>query len=400
MNQDLFPQEIIKNSQEHNFSTHTVRSRIIYSTIVLSLIGIIALLPFIYTDVGVRSRGMLRPVTDVVKIVSPVSAQVTSIEALENSQVLKDAVIAELDDAEIRQKIQLNRSRHKQLAGYLADLATLTDSGVPYSVASGYLRTERYEREAREFEQRIANHQQLIGQQKRLLEREKGLFNRDAISLATLEERQHSYQLEENKLRLIMEQQLGSWNRERVTFLNDIDELEAEYNQLLNELRRYVIRSPITGTLQNMSGILENSFIFANQTIGEISPDTNLVAEVYVTPNEIGLLREGLPVRFQIDAFNHNQWGTATGNIQSISSDMMMNDNTPMFKVRCSIDQTFLELQNGFKGDLKKGMTFQARFIVSRRSLFQLLYDNMDDWLNPSWSSAGSLQSQPDTKNE
>ena len=35
------------------------------------------------------------------------------------------------------------------------------------------------------------------------------------------------------------------------------------------------------------------------------------------------------------------------------------------------------------KGKLKKGMTLQAYFNVARRSLYQLLYDKIDNWLNP-----------------
>ena len=120
--------------------------------------------------------------------------------------------------------------------------------------------------------------------------------------------------------------------------------------------------------------------------MAEISPDTTLIAEVYVPPNDIGLLKANMSVRLQIDAYDHNQWGTASGKVESISTDMILSENTPVFKVRCLIDQTFLELPNGFRGDIKKGMTFQARFIINRRSLFQLLYDNMDDWLNPAWS--------------
>ena len=219
-----------------------------------------------------------------------------------------------------------------------------------------------------------------------MLERDMSLYRRDAISKSLLEERQHLLKVEENKLKLITKQQINSWNREKESYQREHDELEAEFNQLSNEQRLYVIRSPISGTLQNTNGIMEKSFVFANQSIGEISPDTNLVAEVYVSPQEIGLLKKGLAVRLQIDAFDHNQWGTATGEIESISTDMIMSQNTPMFKVRCSINQPFLELQNGFRGDIKKGMTFQARFIINRRSLFQLLYDNMDDWINPAWN--------------
>ena len=382
----LFPKEIIDQSQEHLFSTHSVKSRLIYSTIVLFVIGMMAALPFIYTDVGIRSRGMIRPVTEVVKIASPVSAEVITLEAIENSLVKENDIIATLDDADVRQRQHLNRSRHEQIGLYLADLITLIESSSFSSITLSNLRSMRYEREAREFGQQLASQQQQIDQHERTLERDMSLYRLDAISKSLLEERQHLLKVEENKLKLITEQQINSWNREKDSYQRERDELEAEFNQLSNERRLYVIRSPISGTLQNTNGILEKSFVFANQSIGEISPDTNLVAEVYVSPQEIGLLKEGLAVRLQIDAFDHNQWGTATGEIESISTDMIMSQNTPMFKVSCSINQPFLELHNGFRGDIKKGMTFQARFIINRRSLFQLLYDNMDDWINPAWN--------------
>ena len=387
MDHHLFPKEIIENSQEHNFSVHSVRSRIIYSTIVLSLIGMFAILPFIYTDVGVRSQGMVRPVTEVIQIASPVSAQITSLYAMENSRVQKGDIIIKLDDSDIRQQLNFNRSRFKRLTLFIADIMTLTESTSVLSVPVDDLKTARYKREALEYLQQLASQQQLIDQQKRLLEREMSLYKRDAISLASIEERQHNLQFEENKLMLLAEQKRNSWKREKLVLQKEREEIEAEFSQLSSESRRYVVQSPITGTLQNTNGLLENSFVFVNQAIGEISPDTTLLAEVYVRPNEIGLLRPGLPVRFQIDAYDHNQWGTATGKIESISTDILVSENTPMFKVRCSIDQTYLELSNGFKGEIKKGMTFQARFVINRRSLFQLLYDNMDDWLNPSWSA-------------
>jgi HlyD family secretion protein len=54
--------------------------------------------------------------------------------------------------------------------------------------------------------------------------------------------------------------------------------------------------------------------------------------------------------------------------------------------VKCVLDQDHLALKNGFQGRLKKGMTLQARFFVTERSLFQLLYDDVNDWLNPAQS--------------
>lgn len=88
-------------------------------------------------------------------------------------------------------------------------------------------------------------------------------------------------------------------------------------------------------------------------------------------------------MKFQIDAFNYNQWGLATGKIVEIGRDIEMINETPIFKIRCKIDQEYLTLKNDIKGNISKGMTYNARFKLTERTLFQLLYDKVDDWLNP-----------------
>jgi hypothetical protein len=35
------------------------------------------------------------------------------------------------------------------------------------------------------------------------------------------------------------------------------------------------------------------------------------------------------------------------------------------------------------RGDLKKGLTLTARYVVARRSLLQILHDDASAWLNP-----------------
>jgi membrane fusion protein, peptide pheromone/bacteriocin exporter len=191
----------------------------------------------------------------------------------------------------------------------------------------------------------------------------------------------------ESQLKSLREQQYNQWLLDKITFQQELEKLQSEYNQLKQNISDYEIRSPVAGTIHNVEGIFQNSFVSVNQILAEVSPDTTLIAEVYISPGDIGLLREGLPARFQIDAYNHNQWGLASGEIVSISRDVTLIDGRPMFRVRCTLDQTHLTLQNGIAGEIRKGMTFQARFIVARRSLFQLLYDKADNWLNPSWGA-------------
>jgi hypothetical protein len=95
-----------------------------------------------------------------------------------------------------------------------------------------------------------------------------------------------------------------------------------------------------------------------------------------------------MEVNFQLDAFNYNQWGSARGKVIEISEDIVNIDKSPVFKVRCKLLTDYLELKNGYKGRLKKGMTLTSRFKLIRRSLFDLLYDKTDNWLNPKMKEA------------
>ncbi len=75
--------------------------------------------------------------------------------------------------------------------------------------------------------------------------------------------------------------------------------------------------------------------------------------------------------------------GMASGKVIEVAHDIKIIDNKPYFEVRCSLNNEYLQLKSGYKGLLKKGMTLRAHFIITERSLWQLIYDKVDDWMNP-----------------
>ncbi len=158
---------------------------------------------------------------------------------------------------------------------------------------------------------------------------------------------------------------------------------ENKNSQFRKTKSEYIITAPINGTLINLAGIEKGSIITSGSILGEISPNTELIAECYISPIDIGLINKSQQAKFQIDAYNYNQWGFATGKIVDISNDIEIIENQPVFKARCKINEEYLQLKNGAKGKIGKGMTFNARFELAERTLYQLLYDKMDDWLNP-----------------
>ena len=384
-NIQLFPKEIIENTQESNFSKHTVRSKIIFSTLLLFIIGVLCTLPVIKVDVGVRSQGLIRPSTEVVRITSPVSGNIKILNVSENSTIREGDVFATVDAPQVNERLRFNQLRQNQVELFVKDLNLLQKADSLTLLSAVDLQSARYQQNWMEFRQKLLNQIQEINQIKRKLSRERFLAERDAVSQVTLDETRFTLHSSASQYKMLVEQQKNQWEMDEIRLTNELNQLQSEKNQIIEELKQYEVRSPITGTVQNKAALFRNSFVSANQVLGEISPDTSLIADVFIHPRDIGYLREGMEAKFHIDAYNYNQWGIASGKIINISSDVIMNDGQPVFRVQCSFDQTYLELKNGFRGDFKKGMTLQARFIISRRSLFQLLYDKAEDWLNPSW---------------
>jgi membrane fusion protein, peptide pheromone/bacteriocin exporter len=71
------------------------------------------------------------------------------------------------------------------------------------------------------------------------------------------------------------------------------------------------------------------------------------------------------------------------GKVIDIDKNVTIQENQAFFKVRCSLNSKIMKLKSGYKTQVSKGMTLTTRYIITRRSLFDLLFDKVDDWLNP-----------------
>ncbi len=93
------------------------------------------------------------------------------------------------------------------------------------------------------------------------------------------------------------------------------------------------IRAPVSGTVQQFNGRYEGGAVQNGELLGYISPDSGMVAEVYVSPLDIGYIQNGMPVKCQIDAFNYNSWGILPGKVLSVDNDFsVVNNNTSFSK--------------------------------------------------------------------
>ena len=381
----IFPQEVIENTAEFHFHTHSSYTQVIYKTVLVCLFFVLLVIFFIKVDVNVKSAGLFRPIEERNDIKPLVNGRVDSIFIQENSHVKAGQVLLTIKRESLEGKNDLIQLQQSDVDAQLNDLNKLifaykkNDWSKRLELESGV-----YGQQYSLFMQKIIEARSRLSLAKKNYERYLYLYRRQAVSAVEYDEIKLKLDNISNELSLIGEDQGNKWQTELNNLKIQNRQLLSQNEQYDEEKEFYTLKATVTGSIQQLKGIQSGSLVSANELLGEISPDSGLIAETYVLPKDIGLLKVGTKAKFQIDAYNYNQWGMVTGTVTSISNDIFMDKGPqPYFKVRCKLDVHQLTLKNGYVGKIKKGMSLQARFFVTSRTLFQLLYDKADDWLNP-----------------
>ena len=383
MQRELYPFEQVEDSLERHLGENSRRSQAIYLAVVAVVIVALALLPVVRVGVSVQSRGIVRPVTEKHEVKAQASGFAELLRVEEGARVEKGEELVTLRAVELGERLALLAVRIDQTRRDIHDLELLARSREPDELSPARFRTPRYRQELAQFADELGETAVRVEQARRDAERARALATRSLIPAAEAEDNefQLSQLLSEQSVR--RERYRSGWQSSLTTARMELNQMLSERGVMEEEKALYRVTSPVTGTVEQLASISPGSFVQAGENLAVISPLSDLVAEVYVTPRDIGLLQPGNPVRILVDAFNYNDWGFITGRVSEISDDFILMDDQPVFRVGVALDRTELQLKNGFRGKLKKGMTLQARFMVTERTLFQLLRDDINDWLNP-----------------
>jgi HlyD family secretion protein len=346
------------------------------------LTGLISLF-FIHTDISVRAAGIVRPIKERTDIKSPVSGIIDSIYFKEGDSIVENSLILTLRDPALIEKRRLNEAEISQCKDFIHDLDLLSSSvNITIKLVS-LLNSPLYKQQALRFFSRAAEQQVVLSKARHETNLNEALARDKVISPKEF----YDIRIEEEKTvsanKTFRREQLADWQADLMKYKSELKQCIMRQEELRQIYESDRIRCPVSGCLREMNGHYPGNSIQAGELICSISPGGQLTGECYILSKDIGMISMGQPVRLQIDAFNYNYFGVVTGSIYSIDNDFILLDKAPVFKVRCRLNERILKLPNGYAGEIKKGMSFQARFITSNRTLWQLLYDGLDDWLNP-----------------
>lgn len=352
----------------------------IYIGILIFIIASLFSLPIIKIPVSSSSRGVIRSIQENTKISAIVSGRIIYNKLEKNNQQIKKGdtlIIVTAEQLDTQKNLQNSQSED-----YTSQLSDLTK--VSRGNFSG-LQTGQYQKEVSAMQEKIAQIQTQLSLAQKDYERAATLYNQGVIPKAEYDKYYYDYQGLKRQISGIREQQTAQWQAQKREAERQLRLLGSEVQRINQEQKNYIITAPASGRLVNFSGIQKGNFLVQGTPIGEISPEQCLIAECLVSPKDIGFIHTGQKVKFQIDTYNYNQWGLLEGKVQEIEQNIKINEQTgeAFFRVVCIMDNNCLQLKNGYKGNIGKGMTFTARFHLLDRTLWQLLFDRVDDWFNP-----------------
>lgn len=389
----FIPATLAEHSVESLYALHGAQRPWIYWLSLFGVSAALGVLPLVPVEITVRSSGIVRPSTERVELKAAMGGRIARVLARDNDRVAANQPLVELLAADGEERLARNYALQREKSGLVADLRELaadrdalihedkSTADIPGTVAT--LHSPVLVREQARFRAQHEVHQLALARACLTRDRTAALAARGLVTEQERDDARYTADRAAADLRLLVQQTLASWQTQLRDEENALDQLVSEERRLQEERALFLVRAPVAGTLQGLTGLSAGAVASAGQSFGYVSPDAPLVVETYVASRDIGFVRPGQTVRLQIDAFPYTQWGLLDGRIREIAADATTNGAQAAFKVLVQPQAMALHLRNGATGTLRKGMTLTARFVVARRSLLQVLYEDASVWFSP-----------------
>jgi HlyD family secretion protein len=362
-------------------------SRVIYYLCLLLIAGVLISLPLVRVQVSVSSKGIIRPRQEKANIIPFISGMVEEVYVSEGEYIKMSDPILKVRSFDASRNLQLLKMELTDADQYLTDLRGLLSDPLTVPVR------QKFRTAWKEYCHHLDYLILMFEKAHKEWIRQTGLYKAGLISEKEYDDLTFSKnKANQEKVRFISESK-RAWQEDYIAYLDRKRILTTQIQQTEEQIRRSMITAPVSGSLEEFSGIFPGSVLQAGETIGIISPDSKLIAEMYMQSRNIAYLSTGQEVIMQVDAFPSREWGMVKAEIYEISRDYIWLNQQAVYRVKCRFPEKRLVLKNGYEGELIKGMTFQARCLIAPRSLFQLLTDKADDWLDPAISSQRMLVS-------
>ncbi|MDZ4072123.1 MAG: HlyD family efflux transporter periplasmic adaptor subunit [Sediminibacterium sp.] len=363
------------------FSAH---ARLFYISLILIILIGLAMLPFCYVNVITRTEGIIRPFQERTVVRSLISATIQSVHCKDGSVVKKGDTLILFQQLNYRAQKEYIAQKINNCKKLINDLLVLTQLDVwKDTTIPNRLQTAVYRSQFLHFYDQL--------QEKDILSKklQKDILLYDPLLrekvIAPNEFSDIRFQLLQASavFQLQISKQISQWQHELIEQQKLLVEYKTENSHLLSNAQSYIVKAPITGTVLMQEPLYVGTAVIPSGELLSISPAQDLIVECWISPSNRVTIYHGQSITYSIPEIRNQMSTPLQGKIIFIAEDYTLVNNKPMFRVKCSLNQTRVQLQNGFSYALGRGLLLETRFLLARKSCWQLLYQQLYDWFNP-----------------
>lgn len=162
---------------------------------------------------------------------------------------------------------------------------------------------------------------------------------------------------------------------ELIITYNELKQIEEDINFFSQKIADTVIVSPTAGIINKINIKTRGEAISSGTIIAEIIPESKfLLAQIKVSPIDIGFLYVGQKVRLKLRPYDFSLYGSVDSEISYISADTLIDEKdqkTEVYIVHIKSNTKFLGDNSNL--EIKPGMTVDADIITGKKTILSYI---------------------------
>ena len=169
----------------------------------------------------------------------------------------------------------------------------------------------------------------------------------------------------------------------QIELQNKVEQLEQDWVKQQYRNEQLELRAPQNGYIKDLATNTEGSIVPAGNVLLTVVPDNEpLLAEVFVSNNDIGFVQPGQSVKVKLLSYEFQKYGMLDAKVESVSADVTVSkngsggggqeNNSNGYKTLVKLNDQYLE-RNGRQFELRPGMQVTAEIKLGTRTVLDYI---------------------------
>ena len=160
-----------------------------------------------------------------------------------------------------------------------------------------------------------------------------------------------------------------------------IEELDMSIKEIDTSIEKCYIKAELDGKIDIKNELQSGMIVQSGTIVGEIINDeSELEVGLIILDKDIGKLKVGQSIKYDISSFPYTEFGFIDGEIESLSINSNIDEKTGVIYYTGvgSLEKTSVENYNNESFDIKNGMSCEAKIITGKKRMLYYVLEKLN----------------------